>query len=316
MRKITRRLTAAVLSACLALAPFGAFAESPQGITAQVVLPMQDGAQMALPVQTVVTSAGETVYWLDMSMLDEAQIEALSMGELILTNEAGELLGQFFFDGTEAAAEADGLVELYDAIDPGMSVPLMMAPMAMPESLEETEAVLAEYGFVSGEEYPEYVEEYPEVVEETPEYVEETPEYVEETPEYVEETPEYVEEYPEYVEESTQDSEEIPQQVEQPAYVTPLQDNTNLRSEPLVMDGNVVAQVNAGDVLVVFGYAVDGEGRVWWQAVDLRSGVTGCIMADVTEAVDESVYAAFAAQLEAERQAAEEPIDDEPVIDE
>ena len=58
MRKITRRLTAAVLSACLALAPFGAFAESPQGITAQVVLPMQDGAQMALPVQTVVTSAG------------------------------------------------------------------------------------------------------------------------------------------------------------------------------------------------------------------------------------------------------------------
>ncbi|MDY3832166.1 MAG: hypothetical protein SOZ79_06765, partial [Candidatus Ventricola sp.] len=301
MRKITRRLTAAVLSACLALAPFGAFAESPQGITAQVVLPMQDGAQMALPVQTVVTSAGETVYWLDMSMLDEAQIEALSMGELILTNEAGELLGQFFFDGTEAAAEADGLVELYDAIDPGMSVPLMMAPMAMPESLEETEAVLAEYGFVSGEEYPEYVEEYPEVVEETPEYVEETPEYVEETPEYVEE-------YPEYVEESTQDSEEIPQQVEQPAYVTPLQDNTNLRSEPLVMDGNVVAQVNAGDVLVVFGYAVDGEGRVWWQAVDLRSGVTGCIMADVTEAVDESVYAAFAAQLEAERQAAEEPI--------
>ena len=190
MRKITRRLTAAVLSACLALAPLGAFAESPQGIAAQVVLPMQDGAQMALPVQTVVTSAGETVYWLDMSMLDEAQIEALSMGELILTNEAGELLGQFFFDGTEAAAEADGLVELYDAIDPGMSVPLMMAPMAMPESLEETEAVLAEYGFVSGEEYPEYVEETPEVVEETPEYVEETPEYVEETPEYVEETPE------------------------------------------------------------------------------------------------------------------------------
>ena len=220
MRKITRRLTAAVLSACLALAPFGAFAESPQGITAQVVLPMQDGAQMALPVQTVVTSAGETVYWLDMSMLDEAQIEALSMGELILTNEAGELLGQFFFDGTEAAAEADGLVELYDAIDPGMSVPLMMAPMAMPESLEETEAVLAEYGFVSGEEYPEYVEEYPEVVEETPEYVEETPEYVEETPEYVEETPEYVEETPEYVEETPEYVEETPEYVEEtPEYV-------------------------------------------------------------------------------------------------
>ena len=93
MRKITRRLTAAVLSACLALAPFGAFAESPQGIMAQVVLPMQDGTQMTLPVQTVITSAGETVYWLDMSMLDEAQIEALSMGELVLFDEAGELVG-------------------------------------------------------------------------------------------------------------------------------------------------------------------------------------------------------------------------------
>ena len=106
MRKITRRLTAAVLSACLALAPLGVFAESPQGIMAQVVLPMQDGTQMALPVQTVITSAGETVYWLDMSMLDEAQIEALSMGELVLFDEAGELVGQYFLDGTEAAAEA------------------------------------------------------------------------------------------------------------------------------------------------------------------------------------------------------------------
>ncbi|MGN0772303.1 MAG: hypothetical protein ACI4MP_00740, partial [Candidatus Ventricola sp.] len=169
MRKITRRLTAAVLSACLALAPLGAFAQAPQGIVAQVVLPMQDGTQTTLPVQAMVTSAGETVYWLDVSALDEAQIEALSMGELILTDEAGELLGQFFLDGTEAA-EADGLIELYDAFGSGMSVPLMMAPMAMPESSEEAEAVLAEYGFVSG---GDYADEYPEYVEEVPEYVEE-----------------------------------------------------------------------------------------------------------------------------------------------
>ncbi|MGN0777083.1 MAG: hypothetical protein ACI4MM_10455, partial [Candidatus Ventricola sp.] len=160
MRKITRRLTAVVLSACLALAPLGVFA---QGIEAQVVITMQDGAQASLPVQVLTTSAGETVYWLDMSVLDEAQIEALSMGELILSDEAGQLLGQYSLDGTEAGAEGEGLVELYDAFDPNLSIPLMLAPMALPESTQEAELVLAEYGFESGG-YDDF-EEYPEIVE-------------------------------------------------------------------------------------------------------------------------------------------------------
>ena len=71
MKRITRRLTAAVLSACLAISPVCAFA---QQTAAQVDLPLSDGSFMQLPVQTVITSTGETVYWLDMSMLTEEQI--------------------------------------------------------------------------------------------------------------------------------------------------------------------------------------------------------------------------------------------------
>ena len=311
MRKTTRRLTALVLSACLALAPLGAFAQTPQGTAAQVVITMQDGAQASLPVQVLVTSAGETVYWLDMSMLDEAQIEALSMGELILFGEAGELLGQYSLDGTEAGAEGEGLFELYDENNADVIVPLMMAPMALPESTQEAELMLAEYGFESGtyedwetveeypeyteetpevvEEYPEVVEEYPEVVEEIPEVVEEIPEVVEEIPEVVEETPEVVEEIPEVVEE-TPAYEEIAEEIVQPLYVMPLQDSTNLRSAPLVQEDTVLAQVNADDVLTVFGYAIDGDGRIWWQVQDVRTGVSGCIMDEVTTEADEDDY--------------------------
>ena len=54
MRKITRRLTAAVLSACLALSPVGVLAQQP--ITAQVQLPMADGTAMLLPIQTVIST--------------------------------------------------------------------------------------------------------------------------------------------------------------------------------------------------------------------------------------------------------------------
>ena len=79
MRRITRRLTAAVLSACLALSPVCAFADVQ--MSAQVELPMSDGAMMLLPVQMVITSTGETVYWLDMSLLSDDQLEALAMAQ-------------------------------------------------------------------------------------------------------------------------------------------------------------------------------------------------------------------------------------------
>ena len=142
MRKMTRRLTAAVLSACLALSPLCAFAEP---ITAQIELPLMDGSTMPLSVQTVVTSAGETVYWLDMSMLTEEQLEALYDAQLMLFDESGEVLGQYLFSDLE-----EGVIELYDAIDPEITVPMMLSPVAMPESTQEVESILAEYGFAGG----------------------------------------------------------------------------------------------------------------------------------------------------------------------
>ena len=84
MRRITRRLTVAVLSACLALSPLGALAEPM--MTAQVELPLNNGSLMLLPVQTVITSTGETVYWLDMSLLDDGQILEDGTPEQVFSN--------------------------------------------------------------------------------------------------------------------------------------------------------------------------------------------------------------------------------------
>ena len=75
MNRITRRLSAVVLGAALLLSPVKTMAEMVQmPVQAQVVITMEDGAQHILPVQTVTTSEGETVYWLDMSLLMEEQV--------------------------------------------------------------------------------------------------------------------------------------------------------------------------------------------------------------------------------------------------
>ena len=141
MRKFTRRLTAAVLSACLAMAPMGALAEWPMAPVAQVELPAGDGMQMMLPVQSVIASTGETVYWLDISMLSEDQVAALGAAQMMIYDEGGELMGQYLFGEID-----EGMVELHDAIDPEVTVPMMIAFAAMPETAEEAEAVMAEYG--------------------------------------------------------------------------------------------------------------------------------------------------------------------------
>ncbi|MBR5301467.1 MAG: hypothetical protein IKU38_01360, partial [Clostridia bacterium] len=143
MRKITRRLTAAVLSACLAFSPVGVLADQ---TIAQVQLPMADGTSMLLPIQTVVTSSGETVYWLDMSILSEEQIESLSMAQMMLYDEMGGLMGQYLFGDLD-----DGVIELVNAFDPEVTVPMLLAPSALPDSPEEAESVLAEYGYAGSD---------------------------------------------------------------------------------------------------------------------------------------------------------------------
>ena len=142
MRKITRRLTAAVLSACLALAPLGAFAEQPQIITAQVHAPMSDGTQLVLSVQSAITSSGETVYWLDSSMLSQEQLAALAAAQLVIYDEQGVPVGQYLLSEMQ-----DGVVEMIDAFNPEATVSMMIAPQAMPETTQEIDAAFIQDGY-------------------------------------------------------------------------------------------------------------------------------------------------------------------------
>ena len=180
MKKITRRLLAVMLCAMLALVSPCATAQGT--VTAQMVVALADGSQQMLPVEQVTTSLGETVYWLDLSMMSEEEIAALEFGQLVLIDEAGDVLLQLSLEGNEAIMEGEALLMLEDPSDPAYTHTLMLAPMPMPQAAEEAEAVLAEYGYFDadfGETYieEEYIEEY------TEEYVEE---YVEEyTEEYI-----------------------------------------------------------------------------------------------------------------------------------
>ena len=102
-KTIIRRLAAAALGAALLLSPVGVFAEAePTLPLAQVVITMEDGSVQQLPVQMVTTSTGETVYWLDMSLLTPEQFAALSMGQLTVTDPTGMVIGTYSLAGSEA----------------------------------------------------------------------------------------------------------------------------------------------------------------------------------------------------------------------
>ena len=90
MKKFTRRFSAVVLSAALALASPCALAN--EYSAAQVMITAQDGSQQALHVQMAVTSSGDTVYWMDISQMTDEQIMALEMGLLVVTDESGSYL--------------------------------------------------------------------------------------------------------------------------------------------------------------------------------------------------------------------------------
>ena len=84
MKKLIRRLTAAMLCAILALAAPLAMAEDIpllQGemtLSAQLNIQLPDGSAKAIPVDTVVTSMGDTVFWVDESWFTPEEIEALA----------------------------------------------------------------------------------------------------------------------------------------------------------------------------------------------------------------------------------------------
>ena len=93
MNRITRRLLAVMLSAVLALSAPCAFAQE-GAVTALITVLTADGSQQQIPVDVLVTSAGEQVYWLDMSLLTEEQIMALDFGALTVLDETGAVMIQ------------------------------------------------------------------------------------------------------------------------------------------------------------------------------------------------------------------------------
>ena len=81
MKKIIRRLTAFALCAILVMAmPLASAQElfTPEGVllTVQIVVTLADGTQSDLPVTPVTNTLGNTVYWVDESMLSDDQIAA------------------------------------------------------------------------------------------------------------------------------------------------------------------------------------------------------------------------------------------------
>ncbi|MBQ6859670.1 MAG: hypothetical protein IJO02_09695, partial [Clostridia bacterium] len=320
MKKITRRLLAFALCAALALCAPCALAQ--EGLMAQIVINMEDGTQQVLPVQMVPGSAGDTVYWLDTSMVTPEQAAVLAAGWLVVTNEAGDVLLELPMADSGFEPGHEGFVELYDEAAEKSNF-MLIVPMPVPEDMAETLVVLDDYGYIGEELYAEYdveedEEEYSEEYSEE-EYEEEAYEeyeedageayieegYIEEDPDAYDETGDEYEEYEEY--------DDVTGEIAPPQYAVPYGEAA-LRSDMAMDDGNVLAFVSAADLLTVYDYAEDETGAIWWLAQDYRTGREGYIASnDVFEVEEEQAEASFAridmeieAELAAEEAAAAE----------
>ena len=87
MKKIIRRLTAFALCAILAAAmPLASAQElfTPEGVllTVQIAVTLPNGTLSFLPVTPVTSTMGDTVYWVDESMLSDDEIALLATAQL------------------------------------------------------------------------------------------------------------------------------------------------------------------------------------------------------------------------------------------
>ena len=302
MKTITRRLLALALCAVLAIASPCALAQENALYAAHVSVTLEDGTQTMIPVQMVTSYADETVYWLDMSQLDEAHLSVLEMGMLVVTDEQGGVLFELPLEGTGAGMEADGIVMLYDMENPELEVQMLLAMQPVPEEQEEIDVVLDDYGYMSfAEMYADYDDsgEYEEAYDEYDEFEEQLEAYEEyaETDAYIDED---VSQEEEYVEEEYDD--EAEGEAAPPEYVVPMDDGVFLYEG---MNGEELAQLTAGDMLYVFGYAQDEMGSTWWQVQDYRTGLNGYIAAETVYEIDEETSVTMAAQIDLEVQMAE-----------
>ncbi|MDO5377669.1 MAG: hypothetical protein Q4G52_04970, partial [Clostridia bacterium] len=165
MKQIIRSVLALTLCALLALAsPLALVAEGMESFFAQVIFTLPDGSQAAAPATAVTTTLGDTVYWVDQSMMTPEQSAALAAGQLVVTNDQGEIVRQIPLDG---GLTADMPAWVSDPADPEFMIVLMLSSTSAPATPAEADERLYPFGFMTPE--PEQ-ESTPEPTEEpTPE---------------------------------------------------------------------------------------------------------------------------------------------------
>ena len=216
MKSIIRRITAVLLCAMLALAAPLAAAQDVSALQAQVTATLEDGSPLVVDAVAVVTTLGDTIFWVDTSYLSPEQVNLLSGGRFVLTDDMGMTVADIALSGE--VVWPDNPTQLTDSAT-GARYNVILATFGAPMSGEEADDFFCQFGFMT----PDPYEEEPEPTEEpTPEPTEEptpepTPEPTEEptpepTPEPTEEpTPEPTEEpTPEPTEEPTPEPTEEP----------------------------------------------------------------------------------------------------------
>ena len=146
-KKFPRLLLCAMLCTALALSPLSALAQG-QAIYAQMAVTLPDGSQQLIPAQTVVTSMGDTVYWVDYSTLSPEQSAALSSGMLLFTNENGEVLSSipYTFDPSSGTVY-DMPNMIVSPEDSSRYFSLMFAGKPAPQTAQEADGALGQFGF-------------------------------------------------------------------------------------------------------------------------------------------------------------------------
>ena len=152
MKKIIRRLTAFALCAILVMAmPLASAQElfTPEGVllTVQIAVTLPNGTLSFLPVTPVTSTMGDTVYWVDESMLSDDEIALLATAQLQLTSETGELYAELPLSDVGFAGAIDERLDVVSDMIPGGSLTILPAESAAPMDGEEADAVLSQYGF-------------------------------------------------------------------------------------------------------------------------------------------------------------------------
>ena len=319
MKKIIRRLTALALCAMLALAaPLAGAQEltTPEGapLTVLIAITLPNGTLSYLPVTPVTNTMGDTVYWVDESMLSDDEIALLATAQLQLTNETGELYAELPLSDIGFAGAIDERLDVVSDSIPGGMLTILPAETAAPMDGEEADSVLYQYGFEtpvpSEPEEPVVEPEQPEEPVVEPEQPTE-PEQPSEPEQPTEPEQPSEPEQPTEPEQTTET--EQPAAPEIPEYVVPAVEGATWFNTANTWD--VAGNPNTDDVMTVNDYTIDGEGLLWYFVTDYRTQNEYAVIADQMAAVDANAAQILMDQIDANQQPTEPEQTDEPVVE-